>query len=291
VKKSEADIAKYGNRSMNFKNHWDSTVESDGFTGFLQRRFTNGTFAFSDPIWCSPRDTVGHSCARGTDNDVGFYESSAWEYSFFAPHSMSSIVELMGGNETFINRTDHYFDTGYFLAGNEPSFAIPFSYNYAGRPDLTTLRVRDVLFGNFGTGIGGIPGNDDSGAMAALVVFHILGLYPVAASKQLLLGSPLLSSFTLRNDLFNTSTRFTVKGFDSRSVQQSPPVNEGVRMFVTGVTVNGKSTGSICWLSWDDVVGGGEIEITVDSDASAAMTRGCAGALPDSLATGGFPIK
>lgn len=81
----------------------------------------NGTFAFSDPVDCSPLDTVGHSCARGTDNDVGFYEcehhsslctivskvplASSWEYSFFAPHSMATIVELMGGNETFINRT------------------------------------------------------------------------------------------------------------------------------------------------------------------------------------------
>ena len=83
--------------------------------------YQNGTFAFSDPVDCSPLDTVGHSCARGTDNDVGFYEcehysslctviseislASSWEYSFFAPHSMATIVELMGGNETSINRT------------------------------------------------------------------------------------------------------------------------------------------------------------------------------------------
>lgn len=82
----------------------------------------NGTFAFSDPVACSPVDTVGHSCARGTDNDVGFYEckhypiqsratsnllwlvASSWEMSFFAPHSMATIIELMGGNDTFISR-------------------------------------------------------------------------------------------------------------------------------------------------------------------------------------------
>jgi putative alpha-1,2-mannosidase len=124
--------------------------------------------------------------------------------------------------------------------------------------------------------------------MAALLVFHILGLYPVPASKQLLLGSPLLSSFTIKNDLFGTSTRFIVKNFDSRSIQQSPSLNEDIRMFVSRVTVNGTPTDSICWLSWDDVVGGGEIEITVDWDAAAAQERGCAGSLPDSLATGGF---
>lgn len=31
--------------------------------------------------------------------------ASSWEYSFFAPHSMSNVVELMGGNDTFVNRT------------------------------------------------------------------------------------------------------------------------------------------------------------------------------------------
>ena len=162
---------------------------------------------------------------------------------------MSSLVELMGGNETFVNRTEHYFTKGYYLAGNEPSFAMPFAYNYAGRPDLTALRVRNVVFENFNTGIGGvrvcnyvykslaadsilkIPGNDDSGAMAALLVFHILGLYPVPASAQLLVGSPLLSSYTLHNELLDTSTTVTVSGFDPNSVVQTP--GDGVRLYVT----------------------------------------------------------
>ena len=124
--------------------------------------------------------------------------------------------------------------------------------------------------------------------MAALLVFHILGLYPVPASKQLLLGSPLLSSFALKNDVLGTTTHFTVNNFDPRSVQQSPPADQDIRLYVSQVTVNGKKTESICWLSWDDVVGGGNIEITVDSDATAAQERGCSGSLPDSLATAGF---
>ena len=37
--KSAADVAKYQNRSMNFVNHWDPNVMSDGFSGFLQRRY------------------------------------------------------------------------------------------------------------------------------------------------------------------------------------------------------------------------------------------------------------
>jgi putative alpha-1,2-mannosidase len=39
LNKSTSDIAKYANRSMNFLNHWDASVTSDGFSGFSQRRY------------------------------------------------------------------------------------------------------------------------------------------------------------------------------------------------------------------------------------------------------------
>ncbi|KAJ6504131.1 glycosyl hydrolase family 92-domain-containing protein [Mycena vitilis] len=289
LEKSPGDVVKYSNRSMNFVNMWDANVTSDGFSGFAQRRYPNGTFAFSPPNACSPVDPVGHSCVRGTDNNVGFYESSSWEYSFFAPHSMATLIGLMGGPAAFVTRVDHYFSAGYFLAGNEPGFAMPWAYHYANRPDQSALRVRNVVYKNFNTGIGGIPGNDDSGAMAALLTFHILGLYPVAASKQLLIGSPLLSAYTLRNDLLGTSTAFSVKGFDPASLSATPPA--GARVFVKSITINGVPSASLCWIDFDDVTGGGTVEIEVYGDAAAAAAAGCGdgpNALPDSLATGGF---
>ena len=64
----------------------------------------NGTFVYTPPDACSPVDSGSHSCARGDDNDTGFYESSSYEYSFWAPHSMSSIVKFMGGAEGFVTR-------------------------------------------------------------------------------------------------------------------------------------------------------------------------------------------
>ncbi|KAG6831560.1 hypothetical protein H0H92_009479 [Tricholoma furcatifolium] len=291
LNKSPADIAKYANRSMNFVNHWDPTVTSDGFSGFLQRRYPNGTFAYSPPDACSPVDPVVHSCARGTDNDVGFYESSSWEMSFFAPQSMSTVVGLMGGPDTFVSRVDTYFTKGYYIAGNEPSFEMPWVYHYANRPDLSAARVRQIVFENYNTGIGGIPGNDDSGAMAALLVFHLLGLYPVPASTQLLIGSPFVSSFTIHNDFLGTSTEFIVRGFDPATLTSAPP--DGSQLFVKSVTVNGKP-GSLCWIDFQDVVGGGIVVIEADGNATAAASRGCGAAvahpLPDSLETGGFKV-
>ncbi|KAF9479830.1 hypothetical protein BDN70DRAFT_806378 [Pholiota conissans] len=284
--KSSADIAKYANRSMNFVNHWDPTVSSDGFNGFSQRRYANGTFAFSPPNACSPVDPTPHSCARGTDNNVGFYESSSWEMSFFAPHSMSTLIGLMGGDATFISRVDNYFSKGYFQAGNEPSFQMPWVYHYANRPDLSALRVRQIVYKNFNTGIGGIPGNDDSGAMAALLVFHLLGLYPVPSSRQLLIGSPFVSSYTIHNPLLNADTTVTVQGFDPATLVQTPPADS--RLYVQSVTVNGVKRGSICWINWDDIVGGGQIVIQVASTPAANGCGSATNARPDSLATGGF---
>lgn len=283
-----AVVEKYTNRSMNFLNHWDPSVISDGFQGFSQRRYQNGTFAFSDPVACSPIDPTPHSCARGTDNNVGFYESSSWEMSFFAPHSMADLVRLMNGTDTFVQRVDHYFDKGYFTAGNEPSFAIPWAYHYAGRPDLSAARVRQVALEHFNTGIGGIPGNDDSGAMAALLVFHILGLYPVPSSTQFLVGSPLISHYAIHNNLFGTTTQISVDGFDPSSITASPAV--GARYLVQSVSINGKQQNSRCWIDFKDVFAQStQVVIKVTANATEAGNCGVGDqAIPDSLSTGGF---
>lgn len=75
----------------------------------------NGSFAFTDPTWCSPVDDSSRSCSLQPDNSVGFYESSSWEYSWyedlysfylsnldnlsrFVPHDTAHLIELMGGN-------------------------------------------------------------------------------------------------------------------------------------------------------------------------------------------------
>ncbi|KAF5354327.1 hypothetical protein D9756_007228 [Leucocoprinus leucothites] len=290
LNKSADDVAKYTNRSMNFVNMWDASLEFDGFQGYAQRRFPNGSFAFSSPDACSPIDPRPHSCARGDDNNVGFYESSSWEMSFFAPQSMSTIVRLMGGEDTFIQRVDHYFSKGYFQAGNEPSFAVPWAYHYANRPDLTARRVREVVYQNFNTDIGGIPGNDDSGAMAALLAFHLLGLYPVPSSTQLLIGSPFLSSYTLTNAITPTQTLKTtvrVENFDPQTLVANPA--NGTRLYVQNVTIDGVPSKSHCWIDFWTLLRSKEVVIEVGQDPGVDVGCGSEeGAVPGSLEAGGF---
>ena len=51
--------------------------------------------------------------------------------------------------DTFVSRLDHFFDAGYYLAGNEPSFQTPIGYHYANHPTKSVDRVREVVFTNF----------------------------------------------------------------------------------------------------------------------------------------------
>lgn len=125
--------------------------------------------------------------------------------------------------------------------------------------------------------------------MAALLTFHLLGLYPVVSTRQFLIGSPFLSSYTLTNDLFGNQTSVTVDGFDPATLTATPA--NGTALYVKSITINGAPSESICWVTFDDLTSGGNITITVDADASAAAARGCGSgpnALPASLETGGF---
>jgi len=280
------DVVKYTNRSLFYRNIWDPTVKSDGFQGFMQKRYPNGTFAFTSPVDCSPNDkNSSRPCSLQSSNVNGFYESSSWEYSWFAPHDTAHLIELMGGNDTFVKRLDHFFNAGYYLAGNEPSFQTPIGYHYANHPVKSVDRVRDVVLTNFDITPAGLPGNDDQAAMASLLSFHLLGLYPVPSTTQYLILSPFTPKYTIHNSYLNISTTVTTVNYSPKSVAKVIPA--GVPAYVQNVTVNGKPTTSRCHFDFYDVFRvGGEVVITLTDDKAEA--DGCQGSLPESVSTGGF---
>ncbi|KAJ6521933.1 glycoside hydrolase family 92 protein [Mycena vulgaris] len=279
------DEAKFAARSLNYRNVWDPSVVSDGFKGFAQKRYSNGKFNFTDPTHCSPVDNTTTECSLQSDNTNGFYESSSWEYSWFAPHDTAHLIELMGGNDTFVKRLNHFFSAGYYGAGNEPSFQTPIGYHYANHPALSVDRVRRVVFENFDITAAGLPGNDDQAAMASLLSFHLLGLYPVPSTTQYLILSPFTPKYTIHNSYLGTSTTITTINFSPHSVQKVIP--PGVMAYVANVTVNGVPSASRCHFDFYDVfrVGG---NVTIELTADKAAADDCLGALPESLSTGGF---
>ncbi|KAJ6498071.1 glycoside hydrolase family 92 protein [Mycena vitilis] len=280
------DEAMFANRSLVRRSVFvDPTVVSDGFKGFSQKRYSSGKFNFTDPKHCSPVDNVTTECSLQSDNENGFYESSSWEYSWFAPHDTAHLIELMGGNDTFIKRLDHFFSAGYYAAGNEPSFQTPIGYHYANHPAQSVDRVRRIVFENFDITPAGLPGNDDQAAMASLLSFHLLGFYPVPSTTQYLVLSPFIPKYTIHNLYLNTSTTVTTVGFDPKSVQRIIPA--GTAAYVANVTINGVPAASRCHVDFYDVFRlGGNVTIELTADKAAADD--CLGALPESLSTGGF---
>ena len=83
---------------------------------------------------------------------------------------------------------------------NEPDMEAPWAYHYAGRPDRTAEVVHAALTWQFGTGAGGLPGNDDSGALSSWYVWASLGLFPLAGQGLFLVNAPAFARGVLRVD-------------------------------------------------------------------------------------------
>lgn len=176
------DLELFTERSGSYVNHWDSE------TGFMRGRMRDGS-------WVEPFDPAS------TDDSNDFCEASAWIYSWFVPHDVAGLVELFGGEEAFLARLDQFFDEGHFEPSNEPSFHVPFLYNFVGAPERTQEMVRGVLNDHFADTPDGLPGNDDAGATSAWYVFAAMGLYPLAPGDGIYqLSSPLFDRVEIRLD-------------------------------------------------------------------------------------------
>jgi predicted alpha-1,2-mannosidase len=132
-------------------------------------------------------------------------EGNAAQYSWMVPYNMRSLIGLVGGNAAVVKRLNTFFtdlnggdDRPYFYIGNEPTFAVPWAYDFAGTPWGTQEVVRRVETQFFTSKPDGLPGNDDLGAMSSWYVFSALGIYPaIPGVGGLALGSPLFPNATL----------------------------------------------------------------------------------------------
>lgn len=114
-----------------------------------------------------------------------FLEATYADYYWMVPYDLAGLIELCGGNEKAEARLDKYFvrlDAKYneewFASGNEPSFHIPWVYNWTGSPYKTQAIVNRIINEQYSSRKDGLPGNDDLGTMGAWYVFACIGLYP-----------------------------------------------------------------------------------------------------------------
>ncbi|WP_287270887.1 glycoside hydrolase domain-containing protein, partial [Microbacterium sp.] len=105
----------------------------------------------------------------------------------------------------------------------------------------------------FGTGRGGLPGNDDSGGLSSWYVWASLGLFPVAGQNLVLLNAPSWrdAEIDVPGGTFAIHTR------DFRE-----PTPDGPIQYVQSMTLDGRPLDR-AWLTMDRLHRGGELVVTL----------------------------
>ncbi|KAJ6620672.1 glycosyl hydrolase family 92-domain-containing protein [Mycena sp. CBHHK59/15] len=258
-----SDMNHYFSKSGDWLNIWNANASNSGFNGFIQPRNANGTWYYDPrydigdvfrPDHCSP--VFGHNDCFLNPSGGEFYEASSWEYSWFVPQDMARLVQAMGGPATFSSRLDTFFADGFHDIGDEPGFLPTYLYNYVGQPSKTVDRVDAVLTQYYNTSLNGLPGNDDSGAMGAYVVWSHLGFFPVAGQDTYLLNRPYFPKITIRNEANGAVATIIAVGLSAEN------------KYIQSATLNGRAY-TKNWISHALFTQGGTLRLVMGSSKNS----------------------
>lgn len=241
-------------RSANYKNVYNPAI------GFMAPKDDKGN-------WIEPFDP---QLSGGTGARLYFTENNSYPWTFNVMHDIPGLIELMGGKQKFVERLDNLFNeptriskwqfmgqfpdatglNGMFPAGNEPSFHIPYLYNYAGQAWKTQRRIREIMDMWFDDSPLGLAGDEDGGALCSWYVFSAMGFYPVTSGSNLYaIGSPFFAKITI--DLPNGKT-FIV---DAKNCSKP-------NKYIQSATLNGKDINR-AWLAHSEIANGGKLELVM----------------------------
>jgi predicted alpha-1,2-mannosidase len=165
-------------RSDNYRNIFDVT------TGYVRGRYANGS-------WYEPfNPNVKASFIT---------EGTPFQYTWYVPQDVPGLMKLMGGKEAYMKKLNEFFDKGYYWHGNETDQQAPFMFAMGGMPSKTQYWTHKINREEYGTGPGGLSGNEDAGQMSAWLVCSMLGFYPVCpASGQYIITTPAFDEITIK---------------------------------------------------------------------------------------------
>lgn len=153
--------------------------------------------------WMCPRDIRGNwkMPYDPYEYEHGFNESNGAQATWFVPHDLGGLAELMGGKKRAVEKLDAQFEAaekqGFTSGtshdrerhpeysripinyGNQPSIQTAFVFNYLGRPDLTqywSKKVVDAVYEGLSTARG-YNGDEDQGLMGSLAVLMKMGFF------------------------------------------------------------------------------------------------------------------
>lgn len=239
----QQDAELYAQRSQFFRNAYDPTA------GFLRGRDSDGSW--------KPDFHPDHMTGE-------FVEGNAWHYTWFAPHDIEGLIDLMGGKQAFTKKLDRLFTRqgrehvdvsgliGQYAHGNEPSHNFAYLYAYSGQPWKTQRRVAQIVSELYSDQPDGICGNEDCGQMSAWYVFSAMGFYPVCPGQPLyVFGTPLFPRVTINLENGN-SFEIVAENVSSQNI------------YIQSATLNGKSYDQ-GYLRHEDIIAGGELTFRMGS--------------------------
>jgi predicted alpha-1,2-mannosidase len=204
----------FATRAQNWQNVFDPA------TGFVQPKESSGLFQPGfDPAVTSS----------------SFVEADSYIYTAELPFDLQGVIAAEGGNAAWVTYLNGLTSSVTAMGptqiqmGDEPSFDIPWEYDYAGAPASTQQVVREIQDQLFTDAPAGLPGNDDLGATSSWYVWSALGGYPeTPGSATIALGSPLFTAIALHLA-------------DGRTITETAPAAAAKDPYVQGLTVDGSS--------------------------------------------------
>lgn len=253
---NEADRALFLKRAANYKNVFREDK------GFVWPKDSDGN-------WIEPFDP---KFSGGQGGREYFTENNAYTYNWDVKHDLDGLFQLMGGRAKAEEKLDDLFRAslgrskynlwytfpdatglvGQFVMGNEPSFHIPYLYNYLGAPWKTQKRIRMLMDTWYTDNLFGIPGDEDGGGMTAFVVFSMMGFFPVTPGVPVYsIGSPTFNEMSIRLDNGKT---FTVLAKN----------NSASNKYIQSATLNGKVLNR-SWFTHQELTNGGVLTLQMGS--------------------------
>ena len=246
----EEDHTYFMDRAMSYKDLFDPQ------SGFMRGKLSDGS-------WRTPFDPKRSEHRVNTD----YTEGNAWQHSWFVPHDITGLIDLMGGDQPFTRKLDSLFTTdseitgdhvsvdisgliGQYAHGNEPSHHVAYLYNYARSPWKTQETVRKILNTQYSTRPDGLCGNDDCGQMSAWYVFSAMGFYPV---------NPASGEYAITSPMFDEITMHLPGGKTFRVVAKNASLGHA---YIQDASLNGQPL-TVPFFSHADLMAGGELTLTL----------------------------
>ena len=235
------DYQYFSKRAQNYRNIWDASV------GYFRARHRDGTWVED----FSPSQTKG------------LLEGTAWQYSFYVPHDMKGLIELMGKDE-LVRRLNKGFEDsrpsfarGFVDMGNEQNMQAPWIFNYAGAPWLTQKWTREVMEHSYFAKPAGYTGDEDEGQMGSFFVLMAMGLFEMdggCSTRPIYeIGSPLFNRIVVHLDRrYYPGRQFAIEA------KNNSPEN----VYIQSATLNGKPLDKP-WIYHSDVVKGATLILTM----------------------------